>query len=97
MWQGIQALMDYKHSPHSNDSDVSLPDKLSDYFARFEAENKEPAKKATPPSNDQVLCLSTDNVWRTLSTVNPRKAAGPDNILYLVACSANAQSNWLVS
>ncbi|KAK3514970.1 hypothetical protein QTP86_020616 [Hemibagrus guttatus] len=33
-----------------------------------------------PPSNDQVLCLSTADVKRTLCRVHPRKSAGPDNI-----------------
>ncbi len=33
----------------------------------------------TPP-NDQVLCLSAADVRKTLSRINPRKAAGPDNI-----------------
>lgn len=89
MSQGIQALTDYKPSPHSNASDVSFPDKLNDVFVRFEAQNKEPAKKATPPS--------TDNVRRTLSTVGLHQAAGQDNMLYPVACSANARANWLVS
>ncbi len=30
--------------------------------------------------NDQLLCLSPVDVRKTLSRVNPRKAAGPDNI-----------------
>ncbi len=33
----------------------------------------------TPP-NDQALCLSPADVRKTLSRINPRKAAGPDNI-----------------
>lgn len=34
-----------------------------------------------PPSpNDQVLCLSTEDVRMTLQRVNLRRAAGPDNI-----------------
>ncbi len=31
-------------------------------------------------SNDQALCLSPADVRKTLSRINPRKAAGPDNI-----------------
>ncbi|KAK3508522.1 hypothetical protein QTP70_031810 [Hemibagrus guttatus] len=38
------------------------------------------ARKTIPPPNDQVLCLSTADMKRTLCTVNPRKSAGPDNI-----------------
>ncbi len=38
-----------------------------------------PSLMPTPP-NDQVLCLSPADVKKTLSRINPRKAAGPDNI-----------------
>ncbi len=36
-------------------------------------------KLPTPP-NDQALCLSPADVRKTLSRINPRKAAGLDNI-----------------
>ncbi len=39
-----------------------------------------PAQKLPTPPNDQVLCLSPVDVRKTLSRVDPRKAAGPDNI-----------------
>ncbi|KAK3574354.1 hypothetical protein QTP86_005145 [Hemibagrus guttatus] len=47
---------------------------------RFEAQNNVAARKTIPPPNNQVLCLSTADVRRTLHRVNPRKSAGPDNI-----------------
>ncbi|KAL0151258.1 hypothetical protein M9458_053449 [Cirrhinus mrigala] len=53
MWQGIQAITDYKPNQRSSDGDPSLPDELNDFFA---------------------------DVRRTLSRVNPHKAAGPDLI-----------------
>ncbi len=37
-------------------------------------------KKLPTPPNDQALCLSAADVRKTLSRINPRKAAGPDNI-----------------
>ncbi len=37
------------------------------------------SKLPTPP-NDRALCLSPADVRKTLSRINPRKAAGPDNI-----------------
>ncbi|KAK3568303.1 hypothetical protein QTP86_003536 [Hemibagrus guttatus] len=55
-------------------------DALNDFYTRFEAQNNVVARKAIPPSNDQVLCLSTADVKGTLFRVNPRKSAGPDNI-----------------
>ncbi|KAF7711715.1 gastrula zinc finger protein XlCGF28.1-like [Silurus meridionalis] len=38
------------------------------------------ARKTTPPPSDQVLCLTTAKVRKTLCIVNPQKSAGPDNI-----------------
>ncbi len=43
-------------------------------------QNDTPAQKLPTPPNDQALCLSPANVRKTLSRINPRKAAGPDNI-----------------
>ncbi len=43
-------------------------------------QNDTPAQKLPTPPNDQALCLSAANVRKTLSRINPRKAAGPDNI-----------------
>ncbi|KAK3506928.1 hypothetical protein QTP70_031211 [Hemibagrus guttatus] len=81
MWQGIQAITTYKTTPSVCDSDASLPDALNDFYARIEAQNNVAARKTIPPPNDQVLCLSTADVRRTLCRVNPWKSAGPDNIL----------------
>ncbi|CAI5660864.1 unnamed protein product [Oreochromis niloticus] len=55
-------------------------DALNNFYARFDRQNDVAARKSTPPPNDQVLCLTTAEVRKTLRRVNPRKAAGPDNI-----------------
>ncbi|KAK1802693.1 hypothetical protein P4O66_021191 [Electrophorus voltai] len=80
MWEGIQAITNYRETPPSCDSDAILPDALNDFYARFEAQNNVAAEKSIPPQNDQVLCLTAADVRRTLRGVNPRKAAGPDDI-----------------
>ncbi|XP_058250887.1 E3 ubiquitin-protein ligase TRIM39-like isoform X2 [Hemibagrus wyckioides] len=80
MWQGIQAITNYRRTSPACDSDTSLPDALNDFYARFEAQNNTTEKKTIPPPNDQVLCLTTADMKRTLCRVNPRKSAGPDNI-----------------
>ncbi|KAK3534564.1 hypothetical protein QTP86_016659, partial [Hemibagrus guttatus] len=59
---------------------ASLPDALNSFYAQFEAENDVTARKTIPPPEDQVLCLTMADVRKTLCRVNPRKAAGPDNI-----------------
>ncbi len=43
-------------------------------------QNDTSAQKLPTPPNDQALCLSPADVRKTLSSINPRKAAGPDNI-----------------
>ncbi|KAK1804805.1 hypothetical protein P4O66_003647 [Electrophorus voltai] len=80
MWEGIQAITNYRKTSPSCDSDATLPDALNDFYARFEAQNNVAAEKSIPPQNDQVLCLTAADVRRTLRGVNPQKAAGPDNI-----------------
>ncbi|KAI4879949.1 hypothetical protein NFI96_030543, partial [Prochilodus magdalenae] len=80
MWQGIQAITNYRTAPPACDSDASLPDALNHFYARFETQNSVAARKTTPPPDDQVLCLTAADVRKTLRRVNPRKAAGPDNI-----------------
>ncbi|KAI5086247.1 hypothetical protein C0J45_23420, partial [Silurus meridionalis] len=78
MWQGIQAITNYRTSPAS-DRDASLPDVLNDFYARFEVQNNMVVKKTTPPSSNQVLSLTTAEVRKTLCRVNPWKSAGPDS------------------
>ncbi|KAI5627505.1 gastrula zinc finger protein XlCGF28.1-like [Silurus asotus] len=80
MWQGIQAITNYKTTSPACDRDTSLPDVLNNFYARFEVQNNVVARKTIPPPTDQVLCLTTAEVRKTLCRVNPRKSAGPDNI-----------------
>ncbi|KAI5098276.1 gastrula zinc finger protein XlCGF28.1-like [Silurus meridionalis] len=80
MWPGIQAITNYKTTSPACDRDPSLPNMLNDFYARFEVQNNVKTRKTTPPPTDQVLCLTTAEVRKTLCRVNPRKSAGPDNI-----------------
>ncbi|KAL0190088.1 hypothetical protein M9458_017187, partial [Cirrhinus mrigala] len=80
LWQAIQTITDYKPLPQASDDDTSLPDALNHFYSRFEIQNNTPAQKLHTSPNDQVLCLSAADVRKTLSRINPRKAAGPDNI-----------------
>ncbi|KAK3530008.1 hypothetical protein QTP86_009388 [Hemibagrus guttatus] len=56
MWQGIQAITNYKTTPSACDSDASLPDVLNDFYARFEAHNNIAVRKTIPPPNNQRRC-----------------------------------------
>ncbi|KAK3518582.1 hypothetical protein QTP70_004083 [Hemibagrus guttatus] len=74
MWQGIQSITNNRPAPPACDSDASLPNALNNFYARFEAQND------VTYSENQVLCLTMADVRKTLCRINPRKAAGPDNI-----------------
>uniref|UniRef100_A0A3B4TE14 Reverse transcriptase domain-containing protein n=1 Tax=Seriola dumerili TaxID=41447 RepID=A0A3B4TE14_SERDU len=81
MWQGIQAITDYKSTNTSpTSSDASFPDELNSFYARFERDNQEPAIKAVLTTEHHPLILSPTDVYAALSKVNARKAAGPDGI-----------------
>ncbi len=80
LWQAIQTITDNKPPPQASDDDTSLPDALNRFYSRFEIQNDTPAQKLLASPNDQVLCLFPADVRETLSRINPRKAAGPDNI-----------------
>ncbi len=91
LWQAIQTITDYKPPPQACDDDTSLPDALNHFYSRFEMQNDTPAQKLPTPPNDQALCLSPADVRKTLSRINPRKAAGPDNITGRVLKDCAAQ------
>ncbi|KAK1786847.1 hypothetical protein P4O66_017229, partial [Electrophorus voltai] len=84
----------YLQLSHRHEGTVEEPQLkqlLDDMKKKFHLQLKKPldktaprnnvaAEKSIPPQNDQVLCLTGADVRCTLRGVNPRKAAGPDNI-----------------
>ncbi|XP_039614605.1 uncharacterized protein LOC120532567 [Polypterus senegalus] len=80
MWQGIQAIINYRITPPACDGDASLPEALNSFYAWFETQNNVAARKTISPPNNQVLLLTTANMRKPLCKVNPQKTAGPDNI-----------------
>ena len=81
MWQGIQAITDYKPTNTSPQTgEASLPDELNSFYARFDRDNQEAAIKAVLTTDNQPLTLSSTDVCAALSRTNARKAAGPDGI-----------------
>ncbi len=79
LWQAIQTITDYKPPPQACDDDPSLPDTLNHFYSRFEMQNDTPAQK-TAHTSQRPGAQSAADVRKTLSRINPRKAAGPDNI-----------------
>ena len=81
MRQGLQTITDYKRK-HSRElpSDTSLPDKLNNFYARFEARYTETCMRASTVSDDCVITLSADDVSKTFKQLNIYKASGPDGL-----------------
>ena len=68
MWQGLQTIKDYKIN-HSRElpSDMSLPDKLNYFYARFKENNTETYMREPAVLEDCVMMLSAADVSKTLN------------------------------
>lgn len=78
--QAIQTITDYKPLPELCGDDTSLQYALNHFYAWVEMENDRLARKRATTPNDQVICLSSIDARKTLSSTKPRKAGDPDNI-----------------
>ena len=79
----LKCYSQYKSRQGVIDDDASLPDRLNNFFACFEAPNLITRGRAgpSPPSIMPALKINAADTCRTLTRVNPWKAGGPDNIL----------------
>lgn len=66
MWQDIQAITNYRTTPPLCDSNASILDALNNYCTWFDVQNDVAARKTTPSPNDDVLCLTTADMKKTL-------------------------------
>lgn len=80
IWQGIQVIIDYKTTPPPCNNNITFLNEINNHFRRFEALNTTPVRKSVPRPDEQPLSLDTADVRRTLTRVNTRKAAGPNDI-----------------
>ena len=80
MWRGIKCITDYNIRGAQCPRDPSLPDALNSFYARFNEPKTSPSNRLTPPPGEEPLSVTAAEVRRTLLRINPRKAAGPDNI-----------------
>ena len=84
MWQGFLTIMDYKNkASHITFNNATLPDKLNTLFSRFERNDPELLRRAPDENVGYTLTVSTEDRCKSFKHVNPRKAAGPDDILSL--------------
>ncbi|MCI4377016.1 hypothetical protein PGIGA_G00198560 [Pangasianodon gigas] len=86
MWQGLQHITDYKTTTNTTISlSDSLPDDLNTFYARFETSSLVDTERThthtrTTQSPSPPPTVSSAVVHKALRKINPRKAAGPDNI-----------------
>lgn len=79
VWQGLQAITDYKTKHHVLDSDPSLPGRLNDFYCRFDKGNHQSPSFPTE-LGDTTPTVSEHDVRTLLRQLNTRKAAGPDDV-----------------
>ena len=82
MWQGLQKITQYKQASKFADThDPTLPDKLNDFYGRFDRQNHQPVPDIPPCSDDsQPFTVSESDVKKLLENLNARKAGGADEI-----------------
>ncbi|KAI4893859.1 hypothetical protein NFI96_005053 [Prochilodus magdalenae] len=83
MWQGLRHITDYQQrSREVTTSHTTLPEELNEFYARFEALNPDRQRgvMAEGSTQNSSLAVTSVEVCKALKRINPRKAAGPDNI-----------------
>ncbi len=81
MWRGIKAITDYKSSAALTCYDVTLPDTLNQFFARFDNHTGRVETQIVPPYREEpVLVLECHQVRSTLKRMDITKASGPDMV-----------------
>ncbi|KAK0137698.1 repressor of the inhibitor of the protein kinase [Merluccius polli] len=92
LWQGIQAITNYRPAPLACADDGSLPEELNQFYARFEAQNDTVPRKTTPPPIDQVLQLSTaERIVRTAERITGASLPSLP-VIYSTQCLRKAAS-----
>ena len=83
----------YKRS--TNGSDNNMPDNLNNFYARFDRLNGDIPSKSLHNPGETALQVTQTRVQRAFGQVNPRKAAGPDEVSprVLKACAECIQTS----
>ena len=82
LWSSMSLITNYKGASRSADAgDITLPDKLNNFYARFDRENSSsPSPHAVEEYSPPSFIISIDNVRLAFNKLNISKASGPDNI-----------------
>ena len=79
LWSNLKLITHYKGPCTTVTSDdVTLPDQLNNFYARFDHNNK--TKPEPRPAHEPPFVISEHEVRRSFSGLKVNKAAGPDNI-----------------
>ena len=84
VWKGLQTITGYKQKPSAISSDNSsiTPDKLNEFYARFDRQNITPI--SVPPLSTPLeppFVIKVHEVKYLFSRQSVKKAAGPDMVL----------------
>ncbi len=98
MWQGLRTISSFGNKSSTVvRADPLLAKELNTFCGRFECNGGSATLPISAPgssrqsSDDHVITMSEDEVWRELKSVNVRKAAGPDGITGRVLRSCTDQ------
>ena len=85
VWQGLQNITQYKQrAGTSDDLDPTLPDRLNEFYCRFDDKNPDLGHRPPLPDDPSLLTppfvIQEAEVRNLFKRQNTRKASGPDNV-----------------
>ena len=82
VWNGVQKVTKYKKKASIIDCEPNLPNKLNDFYGRFDQANTSQPPNIPPPSPDSEspFVITETEVRSLFKKQNERKAAGPDGV-----------------
>ena len=81
MWRDIRTITDCRNSNQKISHDLTLPDTLNSFFARFNTPgSRETVHLPQLEEQSQALVRKQYQVSSTLRRINTNKAAGPDKV-----------------
>ncbi|GFR87402.1 Non-LTR (Long terminal repeat) retrotransposon and domain-containing protein [Elysia marginata] len=81
LWAQMNLITQYKKERHSAVSeDSSLPDRLNEFYARFDLENTSTPVPLPCDNHDPPYVVTEQETRRALARLDVNKAAGPDKI-----------------
>ena len=91
MWSNISKITHYKGPKRTvDDSDATLPDRLNEFYSRFDRDNNTtPVYTPVPDDAPPPFTISEHEVRCVFNSQKPNKAAGPDALkpCFLKSCS----------